>query len=164
MGPCWDTGLRGASEEVIFILGFDVERGMPDFTGDGDCGTIVSLCLASLCFFVSGVNPTCFKLLERLTPIGVVGTEGRSLARFNLLGLLAIEGITGSFSAFFELKLELVCFKIDFIRSNLLGVRSMDLLGAVIDPAILFIVADFNIPRGVLCKFGFDGDLDKLGI
>jgi len=121
---------------------------MPDFTGDG------VFCIVSF-GRVSGVKLTRFPPFE---PFGVVGIDGRAFSRFGLLGLVK-EGMP---EVFFRLKLG--CLRIDFTRSNFPGpgwtTFDSDLGGTLRLP----VVEDFGNVRGVLCKLGFEGDRDKVGI
>ena len=64
----------------------EVERGIPDFIGEGEAWTAAVL----FRFVVSGVKLTCLIGFE--AP-GVVGSEGRDFSKFGLLGLLLKEGI-----------------------------------------------------------------------
>lgn len=149
--------MRGGNADVTFRLLLEVERGIADLIGEGDGGTGVAW--LSL---VSGVNSTRFTPFTRPTPIGVVGTDGRPFSRFGWLALVAKSDVVDGFFVFFVLKLG--CRRMDLTRSNLLGVRNVTLLGAVMEPAMLFIVAAFGNPRGVLFRFGFEDDFDKVGI
>jgi hypothetical protein len=136
----------------------EVERGIPDLTGDGEFWKVAAFLLT-----VSGVKLTCFTAFELTGPLGVVGTEGRTLSRFGLLGLLVKEGIEDGFTVGFFM-LELAFLRIDLTRSNLPGLRRKPLDSDFGRAFTLFVVADFGRVRGVPIKLGFDGDLDKVGI
>ena len=116
---------------------FDVERGIQDFIGEGECCTVAA-CLLT----VSGVKFTCFAGLELPIPTGVVGMEGSALSRLGLLGLLDNVGIeVGVAHDFFAL--ELGYLRIDLTRSNLPGLRKK-LFGSDLGRLPrLFVVTDF---------------------
>lgn len=136
----------------------DAERGIPDFTGEGE------YCDVRLFFLtVSGVKLTCFTVLELADWRGVVGTDGRTLSRFGLLGLLVKEGIDDGFEIGFFM-LALACRRIDLTRANLPGLRRK-LFDSGFGRMLKLLVLDgFGRVRGVPIKLGFDGDLDKVGI
>jgi hypothetical protein len=131
----------------------DVERGIPDLIGDGVVWAFVTCLLTVL-----GVKLTCFALLERSSSTGVVGRDGRAFSRFGLLGLLVKEGMAIGFL------LELGYLKIDLTRSNFPGLRRKPLDSDLGRLLVLVAVADFERPRGVFTKFGFDGDRESMGI
>jgi hypothetical protein len=96
-------------------LVFDVERGIPDFIGEGEFCAMLTCLLR-----VSGVKLTCFVAFGVPVTLAVVGTEGSALFRFGLLGLLDNVGIeVGTTFGFFAL--ELGYRRMDLTRSNLLG-------------------------------------------
>jgi hypothetical protein len=139
-------------------LVFDVERGIPDFIGEGE------FCPVAACLLtVSVVKLTCFAVFEVPFPSGVEGTEGSTLSKLGLLGLLDNVGMAvGIALGFFAL--ELGYRRMDLTRSNLLGLRKR-LFGSDFGAlARLFVVADFVKALGVGFRFGFDGDRDKVGI
>jgi hypothetical protein len=137
---------------------FEVERGIPDFIGEGEF-SIVTVCL----LIVSGVKLTCFAVFEVPFPSGVVGIEGSNLLRLDLLGLLANVGIELCL-AFDFFALELGYRRMDLTRSNLLGLCKK-LFGSDLGTlARLFVVADFVKILGMTFKLGLDGDRDKVGI
>lgn len=79
----------------------DVERGMPDFIGDGEFWTVAEVLLT-----VSGVKFTCLTALGPPPVPGVKGIAGSAFSRLGRLGLLVNEGIDDGFATgFFALKL-----------------------------------------------------------
>ena len=134
-------------------MNVEVERGIPDFIGDEVFVTVAADLLIASC-----VNLTCLAAFDRSSPGGVVGTDGRALSRFGLLGLLAKLGMAEGF-----FMLELGCLNMDLTRSNLHGLRRA-VSGSGF--GILLIVADLVRPRGVsvLARLGLDEDRDRVGI
>ena len=126
---------------------FEVERGIPDFTGDGEFWLIIP-----------ELNIACL-VPAVLCPPGVEGAGRIVFSRFGLLGLRASEGIEDGVDFFI---VELGCLRIDFMRSNFPGLRKIPLIPGL--GAVMLRLADFGIPRGVAFRLGFDGDLTRVGI
>lgn len=95
--------------------GLDVERGIPDFTGDGDCCAVTTFLPT-----VSGVNVTCLMTLLRSDPSGVDGTLGRCLFKSGL-GELVCEKDVAPRAADGFLALKLGYRSIDLSLSTLPG-------------------------------------------
>jgi len=109
------------------------------------------------------VKLTCFAVFEVPFPPGVVGTEGSTLSRLGLLGLLDNAGMAVGVALDFFV-LEFGYRRMDLIRSNLLGLRKR-LFGSDFGAlARLFVVADFVKVLGAGFGFGLDGDRDRVGI
>jgi hypothetical protein len=144
-------------EGAVPNLTFEADRGIPDLNGEGEA-LIATTCLST----VSGVKFTPLRFLGPPTVPGVVGREGSGLLRFGLLELLDNVGIEeGASFDFFKRPGYL---RIDLTRSNFPGLRKKLLdsdLGILLK---LFAVVNLARPRGVALRFGFDGDLDNVGI
>lgn len=137
---------------------FETERGILDFSGDGECCEATGFLLT-----VSGVKLTCFADLEVTGLCGVVGRDESVFSRPSLLGLLFRDAIEdGLIVGFFIL--ELACLSMDLTRSNLPGLRRK-LLGSDFGATLtLLVVADFARPWGVPLKCFFKADFDEEGI
>jgi hypothetical protein len=93
-----------------------VDRGIEDFVGEGDWGTVL-VCILT----ISGVKDTCLTILFESWPLGVDGRAGNCLLNSGLLDtdFLAPGPVVGKLDGF--LALALGYLSIDLSRSTLPG-------------------------------------------